>query len=176
MTDEPLRLPFDTVAELRVEIVRSARRKKTVQARMEGGVVRLMVPASMRPGEVDHWATEMRRRFQRQTIAKGVDLDKRAMGLARRYDLPSPASVRWVTNQQHRWGSCTPASGEIRITDRLAGWPHWVLDYVLVHELAHLLHADHSPAFHEVVDRYPKAERAKGFLLAKGLDPDDPEN
>jgi predicted metal-dependent hydrolase len=41
-----------------------------------------------------------------------------------------------------------------------------VLDYVLVHELAHLVVPDHSPAFHEIVDRYPRAERARGFLIA----------
>jgi predicted metal-dependent hydrolase len=168
--EQPLR--FDQ-PQLAVEIVRSARRRKTVQARMVGDMIRLMVPASMPEHEVQHWADEMRTRLQRQCRSNEVDLDQRARTLAHRYELPEPSSARWVANQQHRWGSCTPSTGQIRVTDRLAAWPGWVLDYVLIHELAHLVHADHSPAFHALVDRYPRAERAKGFLIAKGLDPDD---
>jgi hypothetical protein len=80
--------------------------------------------------------------------------------------------VRWVENQRTRWGSCTPETGEIRVSAVLAGYPRWVLDYVLVHELAHLVEANHSARFHELVHRYPKAERAEGFLIAKGLGDD----
>jgi len=72
--------------------------------------------------------------------------------------------VRWVDNQNSRWGSCTPTDRSIRLSRRLQGMPSWVIDYVLVHELAHLLEAGHTPEFWEWVDRYPKAERAKGFL------------
>ena len=72
--------------------------------------------------------------------------------------------MRWVDNQEQRWGSCTPASGSIRLSHRLQGMPAWVIDYVLLHELAHLLERTHAPAFWRMVDRYPKAERAKGFL------------
>ena len=76
-----------------------------------------------------------------------------------------PAEVRWVTNQETRWGSCTPSDATIRLSHRLRGMPDWVVDYVLVHELAHLVVADHSPAFWSLVDRYPLAERARGYLL-----------
>ena len=78
---------------------------------------------------------------------------------------PVPVSVRWSDRQQRRWGSCTPAEGTIRLSRRLEGMPTWVLDYVLVHELAHLLVPDHSRRFWEYVERYPLAERAKGFLM-----------
>ena len=78
-------------------------------------------------------------------------------------------------NQVSRWGSCSPASGEIRISDRVAPFPGWVLDAVIVHELAHLVEANHSPAFHALADRYPKQERAYGFLLAMQLTDDDVE-
>ena len=71
---------------------------------------------------------------------------------------------------QSRWGSCTPADGSVRISVRLAPFPLWVLDYVLVHELAHLAVADHSPRFWALVDRYPLSERARGYLIAKSGD------
>jgi predicted metal-dependent hydrolase len=70
----------------------------------------------------------------------------------------------------HRWGSCTPDAGTIRISDRLARFPDWVIDYVIVHELAHLAVADHSTEFWQLVHRYPKAERATGYLIAKSGD------
>jgi hypothetical protein len=93
-------------------------------------------------------------------------LKRRAMELSNRYlgGLPRPATVRWVDNQNSRWGSCTPSDRSIRLSRRLQGMPPWVIDYVLVHELAHLIEAGHTPAFWAWVDRYPKAERAKGFL------------
>ena len=109
----------------------------------------------------------------RRQHSEGTDVDARARGLARRLDLPSPAGVRWVDNQSTRWGSCTMATGEIRVSRRLAEYPRWVLDYVLVHELAHLAVPDHSPAFWSLVGRYELSERARGYLIAKGLEGDD---
>lgn len=156
-----------------VEVIRSARRRKTVQAREVGGVLRVSIPATMTSAEEAHWVDEMRRRIERKSRADAIDLDARVAAVARRYDLGSPASVRWVDNQEHRWGSCTPSSGEIRISSRIAGFPPWVVDYVLVHELAHLWEPHHSPAFWHLVARYPRAERARGFLIAKGIEPDD---
>ena len=156
-----------------VEVVRSARRRKTVQARHVDGVLRVSIPAWMSQAEEQRWVTEMVRRFERRATSSAVDLTERARALARRFELPEPASIRWVDNQRSRWGSCTIGDRTIRISSRLAAWPTWVLDYVIVHELAHLLVADHSPAFHALVDRYPKAERARGFLIAKGMGDDD---
>jgi predicted metal-dependent hydrolase len=98
-----------------------------------------------------------------------TELAARAEQLAARYlpDHPSasqPTSVRWVENQNGRWGSCTPADGSIRISHRVREMPDWVIDYVLLHELAHLVIASHSSAFWALVARYPKCERARGYL------------
>ncbi|MFV2041564.1 MAG: M48 family metallopeptidase, partial [Candidatus Hydrothermarchaeales archaeon] len=67
-------------------------------------------------------------------------------------------------------GSCNTLTGNIRVSRRLAAMPEWVLDYVIVHELAHLVHGDHSPDFWSLVNRYKLAERARGFLMAKDLE------
>ena len=75
-----------------------------------------------------------------------------------------PASVRWVSNQAKRWGSCSSHDRTIRLSDRLQGMPPWVVDYVLLHELAHLIEANHGPQFHALLAGFPHTERAKGFL------------
>ncbi len=175
MTEAP-RLPFapaEAPRPFEVEVVRSARRRKTVQARLDGGTLRVMIPARLSAAEERRWVEEMSERFRRKVQSDEVDLDARAANLARRFDLPRPASIRWVDNQEHRWGSCTPSSGAVRLTRRLSAYPAWVLDYVIVHELAHLVEPNHSPAFHALEARYPRSERAIGFLLAKGWDEGD---
>lgn len=156
-------------AALSTRVIRSAKRRKTVGAKLVGNVVEVTIPSWMSKTEEAKWVEEMRGRFARARAGAEVDLTTRAAELSRRYSLPTPASIRWVDNQQGRWGSCTPSDRTIRISNRLAGMPLWVLDYVLVHELAHLRHPDHSKAFWTVVNRYPRTERARGFLMGAGL-------
>ncbi len=156
---------------LPVEVVRSPRRRKTVSAEIVDGVVRVRVPSWMNATEIDAQVAELVPRLERRLRSEHVDLMARAQRLARRFALPEPMSVEWSDNQRRQWGSCQVETGEIRLSRRLADYPSWVVDYVLVHELAHLVHADHSPDFRALVDRYPRAERARGFLIAKDLDP-----
>lgn len=158
---------------MKVEVVRSARRRKTVQARQVNGVLRVSIPATMTSMEEERWVSEMVHRMERKQATDRLDLVPRARELAGRYDLPLPATIRWVSNQEWRWGSCTPSESSIRISDRLVGEPGWVLDYVIVHELAHLLIRSHGPRFWALVGRYPKTERARGFLIARGLDSEE---
>ncbi|MGH9127230.1 MAG: M48 metallopeptidase family protein [Acidimicrobiales bacterium] len=158
---------------MKVEVVRSARRRKTVQARAVNGVLRVSIPASMTKVEEDRWVGEMLRRVERHQGTEDIDLQQRAKELASRFRLPAPGNIRWVTNQEWRWGSCTPSDGTIRISSRLVGEPGWVLDYVIVHELAHLQVRGHNSAFWELVHRYGRAERARGFLMARGFDASD---
>lgn len=155
---------------MRVEVLRSPKRRKTVQARVVADVLRLSIPATMTRAEEEHWAQEMLRRFERRSRVDELDLWRRAAALAERYDLPLPTSIRFVDNQASRWGSCTPTDGTIRLSSRLAGFPPWVLDYVIVHELAHLVVPRHDLRFWQLVRRYPRAERARGFLIAKSED------
>lgn len=160
-----------TERSLPVEIIRSRRRTKTVQATIVGERIRVQAPAAMPQHELDGHVDVLVARLMRRHRAEGVDLEARARTLARTYDLPAPTTVEWA-ELRSRWGSCTPGTGEIRISTRLAAYPPWVLDYVLVHELAHLQVFEHSPAFRALVDRYPRAERARGYLIAKSGDVD----
>lgn len=153
-----------------VRVVRSAKRRKTIQARMANGALEVLVPAWMSARQEAEAVDTMVERFSRKQKAAVIDLERRAATLAQRHGLRTPRSIRWVDNQQWRWGSCTPVDGTIRISSRMAEFPTWVLDAVIVHELAHLDVFGHGPDFYALADRYPLAERAKGFLIAKGLE------
>jgi predicted metal-dependent hydrolase len=152
-----------------VEVRRSRRRRRTVAADREDDKVVVMIPARMTRAEEQEWVSTMLARLDRQEKRRrpsDTALMRRARELNARYldGRAAPATVRWVDNQHSRWGSYTPADKAIRLSRRLQGMPGWVLDYVLVHELAHLLEIGHTPTFWSWVDRYPKAERAKGYL------------
>lgn len=147
-----------------------------MQARFVDGVARVYIPASMSHAEEDRWVAEMVGRLERRTAAERIDLAARAEMLAAQLDLKRPSSIRWVDNQEHRWGSCTPGDRTIRISSKLAREPAWVVDYVVVHELAHLSVSSHGPHFWALVNRYQLAERARGFLIARGLGSGEPDS
>ena len=149
-----------------VEVIRSAKRRKTAQARLVGDRLEVRIPAHASKAEEQRLVEQFRRRFARSRTSGQIDLTRRARHLARRFDLPEPTEIRWVSNQDHRWGSCTLATRVIRISDRLATAPPWVLDHVLVHELAHLVEGNHGRRFYDLVARNPLAERAEGYLIA----------
>jgi hypothetical protein len=160
---------------MEVELVVGTRRRRHVEGTLVGDVLRVAYPPRMSRAEAEEIAQELRARMERRVASDRLDVAARARALARRYDLPLPASVEWSDRQQARWGSCDPGDGAIRVSRRLAAFPTWVLDYVLVHELAHLAVPDHGPRFRALVARYPRAERAVGFLIAKDLAPDNDE-
>ena len=162
-----------------VEVRRSDRRRRMVSARREGDTVVVFIPGWMSDSEESRWVDEMVRRLERSEARRrspartGDDaLGRKAAELSRRYleSRAVPTSVRWVPTMRTRWASCTPADATIRISERLRDVPAWVLDYVLVHELAHLLQPNHSSAFWKLVARYPLTERARGYLIAVGLE------
>src|SRR3954451_10204697 len=150
-----------------VEVRRSAKRKRTVGAELAGDVLRITVPSWMSSDEQHHWVGVMSERFHRKVRADRIDLRRRAATLAKQLDLSRPREIKWSDDMLHRWGSCTPRTKVIRISTRLAKFPDWVVDYVIVHELAHLDAPDHSANFWALVSRFPKAERAIGYLIAK---------
>ena len=142
------------------------------------------LPAGLDPAEEEPLIARLVDRVTgaEQAAARGGDaqLQRRAEVLADRYlDGVRASSVRWSGRMRRRWGSCTPATGEIRIARTLAAAPDRVLDHVLLHELAHLRVPDHSAAFHELLDRWPHRRWAEGWLagyragqVAAGVEPE----
>jgi len=162
--------------KLKVEVVRSRRRRKTIEAMKDGNKVVVRLPATLTRSEARRWVRVMVEKLEQsehiQRLNEKSILRRRAEELHLRYFNGRPAlrSIRYVANQRDRYGSCTPADGSIRLSHVLADFPDWVRDYVIVHELAHLRAPDHSPYFWQLVRRYPLSERARGFLIAKGIE------
>lgn len=156
------------LADLPVEVRRSRRRRRTVSAYEDAGRVVVLLPASFTKAQEREWVDRMVARLaarRRRQPPSDEALLTRAGELSRRYlDGDCPVSVRWVSNQRTRWGSCTPSDRTIRLSDRLADMPTWVVDYVLLHELAHLKVPDHSARFWRLLEAYPRTERARGYL------------
>jgi predicted metal-dependent hydrolase len=155
-----------------VEVRRSQRRRRTVSAYRDGERVVVLIPAQFSGAEEREWVDRMLARLDaREQRGRRTDayLAERAQRLIERHlsdqrAAQASVSVRWVSNQHGRWGSCTPADRTIRISARIMDFPDWVLDYVLFHELVHLVVPFHNARFWSLVARYPKAERARGYL------------
>lgn len=156
-------------ASPQIEVRRSARRRRTVSAYRDGDRIVILMPARISKREEAKLIEEMVRKVEAQSTRRtssDSELMQRAERLSRRHlgGLARPASVRWVSNQRTRWGSCTPANGTIRLSHRLQGMPGYVSDYVLLHELAHLLQPDHGRSFWALLESYPQLERARAYL------------
>lgn len=160
-----------------LEIIRSQKRTKTVNAELKNGVLVIRAPAKMDNAELQPIIAKLQARLQKKVNpppGSDADLEKRAQALNKKYfnGRLRWQSIRYVTNQNKRYGSCTPSQGTIRLNHRLATMPIWVRDYVIMHELAHLLQANHSSEFWRLVNRYPLTERARGYLMALDVEED----
>ena len=152
----------------------STRRRKTVAAHWEGDTIVVIVPHRLTRRERQAYAEELAARLiKSRARSRPTDaaLRDRAVALSKRHldGRANPTSVTWSSRQGRRWASCTAADGTIRVSDRLRNVPGWVLDAVLVHELAHLLHNDHGPEFRELADRHPRSAEADTFLAGYAL-------
>lgn len=129
----------------------------------------MAIPARFTRAQEREWVHRMVTRLEdseRRRRPSDEELAARSAELSARYleGRARPSSVNWSGNQGRRWGSCTPGDGTIRISTRVRGMPRWVIDYVLLHELVHLLHVGHGPEFWAVLEGYPRTARARGFL------------
>lgn len=132
------------------------RREERAAAREPGdGLVPLWgslapLPEGTTPDEL--WRTELGVRLPEVAARMEAALGVRAAG--------------WqLRNMSTRWGSCTPRTARIRINVRLAAYPPTCLDYVVAHELAHLLEPSHNERFHVLLARaYPDEAGARALL------------
>ena len=73
-----------------------------------------------------------------------------------------------ITNSKYCWGSCTP-SDNVNFNWRLVKAPMAVIDYIIIHELTHLIEANHTPRFWNIVkSQIPNVEKAKQWLKENG--------
>ncbi len=164
-----------TVDDQLVEIRRSERRRKTSQVVRRADKLIITVPAGLHPLVEQDIVTELvakiRRKEKLLQLRNGdTSLAQRADRLSQRYfphfgsDRPSPSTVRWVNNMGKRWGSCTTATRQIRLSNLLQQAPDYVIDAVLLHELTHLVEPHHGSQFYAIVKQDPDYDRASAYL------------
>ncbi len=158
-----------------VKISYSAKRKKTVSARLEGDVLHVLAPSTINKQRLDSMIEGFKEKVLRKKIKKELNrqnsLEKIAAKLNSRYfgNSLNVGSVEYSTSQNKRYGSCNCLTGDIKISSRLRDVPEWVRDYVIVHEMAHIIEPNHGKNFYELVNKYKLAERARGYLMALGM-------
>ncbi len=164
---------------MEVKVIRSPDRKKTIQAKIVGETLVVYLPLGMHREEERKLIEKMKQKIEKKRLKSQINKDdylrKRFDEFNRKYfqEKLKVTSIEFVTNQERKRGSCTPANGTIRISHKLLNMPGWVLDYVIMHEMTHLLHPDHSRAFWVKVGEYKYTERTREFLMAKGMEEEE---
>jgi len=133
---------------------------------LSGGILR----ATVRPQEQgDQRRARIHQYLERWYRARALErLQEKADRHARQMAVtPAGVSVRAFRS---RWGSCTK-QGQVVFNWPIIKAPHPVVDYVVTHELAHLVHPNHSRAFWQLVERHcPAYARHRTWLKAKALE------
>ena len=166
---------------MEIKVIRSPDRKKTIQAKIVGETLVIYLPTGLHREEEGKLIEKMKQKIEKKRLKiqanKDDYLKKRFDDFNRIYfgGKLMVNSIEFVSNQRWVRGSCTPLKGTIRISHKLLEMPKWVLDYVIMHEMSHLLHPNHSKAFWNKVGEYKYTERARGFLMAKGMEESEVE-
>ena len=162
-----------------IKIIRSLKRKKTVSARLNNGVLAVYAPAGIPDKELQPIIARFKEKLLRKKLKRELDrkqdLKEIAENLNKKYfgGRLQITAIDYSINQNSRFGCCNLKTGKILISHRLAAMPDWVRDYVIVHELAHLIVPNHSKPFHNLTAKYRWEERAIGYLMAKGYQEED---
>ncbi len=162
--------------DFQTQIIRSPKRKKTVSAKLVKDILYIYAPSYIAEAQltkiVDSFKSRVAKSQLRKELKKNQDLNLIAQRLNERYfnGKLHIKSIEYSVDQDRKFGCCDYNTKCIRISHRLKDMPEWVRDYVIVHEMAHLVEPNHSGAFWKIIEGYKLAERAKGFLLAKGLE------
>lgn len=169
--------------------VRVVRRKgmRNIRLRMEGdGTLTASAPPSATLEEIcglversAAWIERQRERIAGSPLAEAArasEEDQRTWrvlveaGVSALLDIWEPvigvhAEKLAFRNMKSRWGSCQPATGRICINTRLALYPPRCLEYVVVHELVHMLEPSHNARFHRLMDGFLPDWRERRALL-----------
>ncbi|MFH1601444.1 MAG: M48 family metallopeptidase [Candidatus Shapirobacteria bacterium] len=152
---------------MRIKVKRSLRRRKTISAHLKGGIMELHVPYFLSAAKINYYADLFARKLrQKDRGISNTYLKKRADLLAKKYSLKKlpDFQISWSLRQQKIFGVCDSKNKKIRISARLKKAPSWVIDYLILHEAAHLIYSGHGKDFWQAVNKYPKAKEAKAFL------------
>jgi len=143
---------------------------------MVDDIMRVYTPASISDKRLEEVIGDFRKRFERRKLRKELNaqegLNKVLDRLNKKYfaGRVKVKSIEYAANQNKIFGSCNWRNKTIRVSHRLSEMPTWVRDYVIVHEMAHILQPNHSKSFWDIVSRYELTERARGYLMAKGFE------
>ena len=155
-----------------VIIQRSKRRKKTLQAVLKGNTVKILAPFTASDTEINKLLDKFLKKLELKDIILNNDREllSRAQKLKKKFIPDAPDfTIVFQESLKRTWGKCFTNQRKIVINPVLATYPKWVLDYVIVHEIAHLLVPNHGKEFRSLVNRFKLKERAVGFLMAKGM-------
>ena len=164
---------------MEIKIIRSERRRRTVSARIVDDTILVHAPENIHEQELEKIIQNFKTRFERKKLKEELNKKEGLKDIAQRLNERyfggnlKINSIEYVTNQNRQFGCCSYKSKNIRLSHRLSTMPDWVRDYVIVNEIAHLIEPNHSNSFWEIVSRYKLAERARGYLLAKGFEAED---
>lgn len=164
---------------MQIKIIHTRRRRKTVSARVVKDTLLISAPAGLSGPRLEGIIADLQSRIERKKARQELNQREDLAGIAARFNEKYFGnalrinSIEYVTDQHSRFGCCNYRTANIRISHRIAAMPLWVRDYVIVHEMAHLIEPNHSSAFWDIVSRYKLAERARGYLMAVGLSEED---
>jgi predicted metal-dependent hydrolase len=159
-----------TIDGVTLTLLVERKRVKNINARLRETTLSVSAPFNTPQATLDQVIPDLARRLVRRAHARQVNAEEDALALAQKIaarfpNRPEVAEVLFVTTQGARWGSYSPATRTIRLHAALRRMPRWVLESVVAHELAHVTHHDHSPAFWRLLRHvYPDTDKARAFL------------
>lgn len=161
---------------MEIKIIRSSRRLRTVSARLVKDTLLVRAPLMLSEQRLDKVVSGFKLKFERKKLKQGLDKNQNLIDIAAKFNEKyfdnklKINSIEYVIDQNSKFGCCNYRTANIRISHRIGLMPEWVRDYVVIHEMAHLIEPNHSKSFWDIVYRYKLSERARGYLMAAGLD------
>lgn len=167
---------------MEIKITRSEKRKSTIGARIKNGIMYVNAPVDIPDIKLQKIIEKFKLRFEKKKLKRELSKTHNLMEILQRLNERyfegkiQVNSIEYSANQDKKFGCCNCKARIIRISHQLAQMPDWVRDYVIIHEMAHIIEPNHSDSFWDIVNRYKLAERARGYLIAKGFESEGEEN